>query len=224
MSSLGSVQSIETTGAVVASVNRIQSLQGTQSRDVQSGSIGVVAQSEAPRVHDRAASLMDSRQSGFDSRTTTSWTGASLQLVSGTGMRQTTFSIDTEVRPESVQVTVSNPTLGTRSSAVAEYQFKTLQGRPLPADIEADPLGHLSIHRVPGMEKVALLVRALHTDGSVSEDRVEVDVSTGTVRLLDSPERERQPLSPNALSTELSLISASPEQEREALAAALAQR
>ena len=224
MSSLGSVQSIETTGAVVASVNRIQSLQGTQSRDVQSGSIGVVAQSEAPRVHDRAASLMDSRQSGFDSRTTTSWTGASLQLVSGTGMRQTTFSIDTEVRPESVQVTVSNPTLGTRSSAVAEYQFKTLQGRPLPADIQADPLGHLSIHRVPGMEKVALLVRALHTDGSVSEDRVEVDVSTGTVRLLDSPERERQPLSPNALSTELSLISASPEQEREALAAALAQR
>jgi hypothetical protein len=224
MGNLGSVQSIENTGAVVAAVNRIQSLQGTQVRDVQRGSIGVVAQSEAPRVTDRAAALMDTRQSGFDTRATTSWGGASLQLVSGSGTRQMPFSIDTEVRRESVQVTVSSPTTAGRAGQVAEFKFMAANGRPLPAGIQGDALGNVTITRVPGVEKVSLLVRALRTDGSVTEERVEVEVSTGAVRLLDSQERERPASAATSLSTELTQLSAAEANERNALAAALGQR
>jgi hypothetical protein len=193
-------------------------------RDVQRGSIGVVAQSEAPRVTDRAAALMDTRQSGFDTRATTSWGGASLQLVSGSGTRQMPFSIDTEVRRESVQVTVSSPTTAGRAGQVAEFKFMAANGRPLPAGIQGDALGNVTITRVPGVEKVSLLVRALRTDGSVTEERVEVEVSTGAVRLLDSQERERPASAAASLSTELTQLSTAEANERDALAAALGQR
>ncbi|MFM2053746.1 MAG: hypothetical protein RL456_1783, partial [Pseudomonadota bacterium] len=90
---------------------------------------------------------------------------------------------DTEVRRETVQVSVTATM--TRRSAVAEYQFLAVNGRPLPPTIHTDPRGTVTITRVPGMDRVQMLVRALRIDGVVSEERMEVDVATGTVRVIE---------------------------------------
>jgi VCBS repeat-containing protein len=220
MGGLGSLQSIEATGAIMASVNRMQSLGGSQTRDVQTGSIGAVAHADAPRVSDRAAAILGGQHTAFDSRTTDSLLGASLQLFSGTGNRQTPLTIDTEVQRETVQLSVSSA--ADRSEhRVTEYQFLTGNGRPLPAGIQVDPRGNVTITRVPGMERVSLTVRALRADGTSTEERLEIDVSTGSVKALDAPVREQQAPAPALLSTNLERLSSAADTERQALGQAL---
>jgi hypothetical protein len=168
----------------------------------------------------RAAAILGGQHTAFDSRTTESLLGASLQLFSGDGNRQTALAIDTEVQRETVQLSVSS-TSNRSEHRVTEYQFLTDNGRPLPAGIQVDPRGNVTITRVPGMERVSLMVRALHADGTSTEERLEIDVSTGSVKALDTPTREQQAPAPALLSTNLERLSSAADTERRALEQAL---
>ena len=209
-------------GAVIAAVNRIQSLHGTPLRDVQQGSIGVVPHTEGPRVNDRVTAILDPRQTGFDTLATEPWIGASLKLLGDTPLRQMPFIVDTEVRRETVQVSFTATGVG-RTGSVAEYQVRVANGRPLPAGIQADPQGSVTISRVPGLDKVKLMVRALHTDGGVTEAQLEVDANTGAVRLLGGTEQARPAPDAALLTTDLDRLSSAQDVESEALAVALLQ-
>jgi VCBS repeat-containing protein len=196
ISDLGSLQGLRADGAVVATVNRIQALNGAFGREVNL------------------------------ERRVEQWLGSSLQIMSGQGGRQIAIEVDTEVRRDTVQVSVASR--GTGRAAVAEFQFLAVNGRPLPSGIHVDPRGVVTIPRVPGVERMTMLVRALRTDGTVTEERLEIDVSNGVVRVIDArgvgedASGVRGPVSGTSLlSAELELAMSAHEHEREALADAL---
>jgi Domain of unknown function (DUF4347) len=115
---------------------------------------------------------------------------ASLRLPFRQGPVQESFRFETEVLHETLHLSV-RPRQGRATSMdgrVAEYQFLTAEGRPLPAQMRADSHGHVTINRVPGLERVGLMVRALHANGAMTEARLELDVSSGAVRLLTAPD------------------------------------
>ena len=179
----GASAPIRAEGIVVATVNRIQDLHGTAGQDGQRGAVGSAVQSAGPSVPDRASAILQTSRTAFEHRPLETWQGASLQVAAGSGVGRTALVFDTEVRRETVQVSVTATM--TRRSAVAEYQFLAVNGRPLPPTIHTDPRGTVTITRVPGMDRVQMLVRALRIDGVVSEERMEVDVATGTVRVIE---------------------------------------
>ncbi|MEY4910127.1 MAG: hypothetical protein RL260_3845 [Pseudomonadota bacterium] len=153
---------------------------------------------------------------------------ASLRLPFSKGPVQESFWFETEVLCETLHLSV-RPGHGRATgtdSRVAEYQFLTTEGRPLPAQIRADPHGQVTITRVPGLERVGLMVRALRADGAVTEARLEIDVSSGAVRLLAEPDpvvqapASRQPSSAWKLSKEPEQRTATRGTERQAPAMA----
>ena len=220
LAGLGGGSGIDASGVVVGAVNQMQSLHGRQAIDGAHGAIGAVAHGQDWHLSGDGPLMSTARQSIFEGREVMQWFGSSLQTAAGVGDRQALFTIDTEVRRETVQVFFRSQTEGRRE--VVEYQFLGSDGRPLPPVIETDPAGVITVKRMPGVDALGVKVRALHRDGSFTDELIRIDVTTGDVMQLDTAPRERAALDEIMRSmSNFERVVAAPVIERDELAAAL---
>ena len=220
LAGLGGGSGIDASGVVVGAVNQMQSLHGRQAIDGAPGAIGAVAHGQDWHLSGDGPLMSTARQSIFEGREVMQWFGSSLQTAAGVGDRQALFTIDTEVRRETVQVFFRSQTEGRRE--VVEYQFLGSDGRPLPPVIETDPAGVITVKRMPGVDALGVKVRALHRDGSFTDELIRIDVTTGDVMQLDTAPRERAALDEIMRSmSNFERVVAAPVIERDELAAAL---